>query len=63
LDFLKERARYVRLVAQINKANGINVTPITVVASIDPELLENLIEMENIDADSVDDCPNERGKD
>jgi hypothetical protein len=53
----------VRLVAQINKANGINLTPITVVASIDPELLENLIEMENIDADSVDDCPNERGKD
>jgi hypothetical protein len=32
------------------------LTPITVVASIDPELLENLIDMEEIDADSVDDC-------
>jgi hypothetical protein len=27
-----------------------------VVASVDPELLENLIDMEKIDADSVDDC-------
>jgi hypothetical protein len=42
-DFLKKRARYVRLVAQNNKADGVNVTPITVVASIDPELLENLM--------------------
>jgi hypothetical protein len=55
-DFLKKRARYLRLVAQNNKADGDNVTPITVVASIDPELLENLIDMEKIDADSVDDC-------
>jgi hypothetical protein len=54
-DFLKKRARYLRLVAQNNKADGVNVTPITVVASIDPGLLENLIDMENIDADSVDD--------
>jgi hypothetical protein len=30
-DFLMKRARYLRLVAQINKADGINVTPITVV--------------------------------
>jgi hypothetical protein len=30
--------------------------PITVVASADPELLENLIDVEMIDADSVDDC-------
>jgi hypothetical protein len=30
--------------------------PITVVASIDPEILENLIDMEKIDAYSVDDC-------
>jgi hypothetical protein len=52
-DFLKNRARYLRLVAQNNKADGVNVTPITVVASIDPELLENLIDMEKIDADSV----------
>jgi hypothetical protein len=44
-DFLKKRARYLRLVAQNNKANGVNVTPITVVASIDPELLENLIDI------------------
>jgi hypothetical protein len=42
-----------------NKADGVNVTPITVVASIDPELLENLIDMEKIDADSVDDCTGE----
>jgi hypothetical protein len=58
-DFLKKRARYLQLVAQNNKADGINVTPITVVASIDPELLENLIDMEKIDADSVDDCTDE----
>jgi hypothetical protein len=35
-DFLKKRARYLRIVAQNNKAYGVNVTPITVVASIDP---------------------------
>jgi hypothetical protein len=58
-DFLKKRARYLRLVAQSNKADGVNVTPITVVASIDPELLDNLIEMEEIDANSVDDCTDE----
>jgi hypothetical protein len=44
-DFLKMRARYLRLVAQNNTANGVNVTPSTVVASFDPELLENLIDM------------------
>jgi hypothetical protein len=33
--------------------------PITVVASIDPELLENHIDMEEIDAESVDDCTDE----
>jgi hypothetical protein len=58
-DFLKKRACYLRLMAQNNKADGVNVTPITVVASIDPELLENLIDMERIDADSVDDCTDE----
>jgi hypothetical protein len=58
-DFLKKRARYLRLVAQSNKADGVNVTPITVVASIDPELLENLIDMEKIDAESVEDCTDE----
>jgi hypothetical protein len=58
-NFLKKRARYLRLVAQNNKADGVNVTPITVVASIDPGLLENLINMESIDADSVDDCTDE----
>jgi hypothetical protein len=58
-DFLRKRARYLRLVAQKSKADGVNVTPITVVASIDPELLENLIDMEKIDADSVDDCTDE----
>jgi hypothetical protein len=58
-DFLKKRARYLRLVAQNNKADGVNVTPITVVASIDPELLENLIDMEKVDANLVDDCTDE----
>jgi hypothetical protein len=58
-DFLKKRSRYQRLVAQNNKAGGVNVTPITVVASIDPKLLENLTDMEKIDADSVDDCTDE----
>jgi hypothetical protein len=58
-NFLKKLARYLRLVAQNNKADGVNVTPITVVASIDPELLENLIDMEEIDANSVDDCTDE----
>jgi hypothetical protein len=57
--FLKKRARYLRLVVQNNKADGVNVTPITVVASIDPELLVNLIDMQEIDAESVDDCTDE----
>jgi hypothetical protein len=56
---LKKRTRYLRLVAQNNKADGVNVTPITVVASIDPELLENLNDMEKIDANSMNDCTNE----
>jgi hypothetical protein len=46
-------------VAQKNKVDGVNDTPITVVASIDPELLEKLIDMEEIDAESVDGCTNE----
>jgi hypothetical protein len=58
-DFLKKRARYLGLVAQNNKADRVNVMPITVVASIDPELLENLIDTEEIDAESVDDCTDE----
>jgi hypothetical protein len=58
-EFLKKRARYLRLVSQNNKAGGVNVTPITVVASIEPELLENLIDMEKINADSMDDCTDE----
>jgi hypothetical protein len=58
-DFLKKRARYLRLVAQNNKSDGVNITPIIVVASIDPELLENLIDMEEIDTESVDDCTDE----
>jgi hypothetical protein len=58
-DFLKKRARYLRLVAQNKKADGVNVTLITVVASIDPELLENLIDMEGIDVKSVDDSTDE----
>jgi hypothetical protein len=58
-DFLKKRARYLRLVAQNNKADGVNVTPITLVASIDPELLENLIYMEEINAKSVNNYTDE----
>jgi hypothetical protein len=58
-DFLKKRVRYLRLVAQNNKADGVNVTSFTVLASIDPELFENLIDMEKIDANSVDDCTDE----
>jgi hypothetical protein len=55
-DFLKKRAHYLRLEAQNNKSDGINVTLITVVASIDTGMLENLIDMEKVDADSVDSC-------
>jgi hypothetical protein len=35
----------LRLVAQKNMAERVNIKPITVVASIDPELLENLIDI------------------
>jgi hypothetical protein len=45
-DFLNKRARYLRLVAQNNKADGVDVTSMTVVACIEMELLENLINME-----------------
>jgi hypothetical protein len=59
-DYLNKRAHYLRLAAQNIKADGVNVTPITVVASIDPELLENLIDIKEIDAESVEDCTDER---
>jgi hypothetical protein len=59
-DFLKKRACYLRVVAQNNMADGVVVTPTTVVASIDPEILEIVFDLEKIDADSVDDCTNER---
>jgi hypothetical protein len=36
-----------------------NVTPIAVV-TIDPELIENLIDMEKIDVESDDDCTDRR---
>jgi uncharacterized membrane protein YgcG len=58
-DFLKKRARCLRLVDQNNKADVVNVTPITVVALIDPELFANLIGMEKIDADLDDDSTDE----
>jgi hypothetical protein len=58
-DFLKKQARYLRLAARNNEADGVNFTPITVVASIDPELLENVIDMEEIDAEPVHDCTDE----
>jgi hypothetical protein len=55
-QLLKKRARYLRLMAQNDKAEGVSVTLITLVAWIDPELLENLIGIGEIEADSVDDC-------
>jgi hypothetical protein len=58
-DFLKKRARYLRLMAQNNMPDGVNVTPIAVMALIDPEILKNLIDMEKIDANSVDECTDE----
>jgi hypothetical protein len=57
--FLKKRARYPRPVAQNNKVDGVNVMPITAVAVVDTELLENHVDMEKIDADSVGDCADE----
>jgi hypothetical protein len=56
---LKKRACYLQLVAQNNRADGVNAALITVVTSINPELLDNLIDMGKIDADSVDDCAGE----
>jgi hypothetical protein len=47
----EKRARYLWLIAQGNHADGIKVTPITVVDSNDPELLENLIDMAEIYAE------------
>jgi hypothetical protein len=58
-DFLKKRARYLRHLAQNNKVDGVKVMPITVMASIDPELFENHVEMDRIDADSANDCTDE----
>jgi hypothetical protein len=58
-DFLKKRARYLRLVAQNNETNRVNVTPITVVALIYPGLLENFIDMEKINENTVDNCTHE----
>jgi hypothetical protein len=43
-DILQKRARYLRLAVQNNEADGITVTPITVVALIDSEPPENLID-------------------
>jgi hypothetical protein len=54
---LSEEARYLRLFAQNNNADGLNVTPITKVALIDPELPENLIDNY---ADFVNDWTDER---
>jgi hypothetical protein len=47
-DILKKRARCLRLVTYNNKTDGVKVTPITVVTSIDPDLLQNLTDMEKI---------------
>jgi hypothetical protein len=58
-DFLMKRARHLRLPAQNSKADGVNVMPITVVAFIHPELLEKLIDVKKIDANSVHNCTDE----
>jgi hypothetical protein len=59
-DFLKMRARYLLLVKENNKAEGVNITPTTVVASLDPDLLENLACMGKIkDAECAEDCTDE----
>jgi hypothetical protein len=60
-DFLKMRARYLLLVKENNKAEGVNITPTTVVASLDPDLLENLACMGKIkDAVCAEDCTDEK---
>jgi hypothetical protein len=61
-ELLKKRARYLRLVAQNNKVDGVTVTPITVTAPIYPERLENLSDMETINADSVDNSVRTRNR-
>jgi hypothetical protein len=38
---------------------GLSRRDISITASIDPKLLENLIDMEEIDAESVEDCTDE----
>jgi hypothetical protein len=58
-DFLKKRARHLRPVALISKVDGFNVTQITVVSSIGPELLEHLIDMKNMAGNTVDDLTDE----
>jgi hypothetical protein len=58
-DYLKKRARFLRLVAQNTKANSVNFTPIAVVASFESMLLKNLIDMQVIDAESIEDCTDE----
>jgi hypothetical protein len=47
-DILKKRARCLRLVTYNNKLDGVKVTPITVITSIDPDLLQNLTDMAKI---------------
>jgi hypothetical protein len=59
LNFLKKRTRCLRLVAQSNKAGSVNVTPIIVVASIDLELHDDIIDLEKIDAISMEECTDE----
>jgi hypothetical protein len=59
-DFLKMRARYLLLVKENNKAEGVNITRTTVVASLHPDLLENLACMGKIkDAECAEDCTDE----
>jgi hypothetical protein len=59
-DFLKLRARYLLLVKEKNKADDVNITPTTVVASLDSDLLENLAAKGKIkDAKSAEECTDE----
>jgi hypothetical protein len=55
-DFLKKRARYLRIVAQNNKADGVNVNRSQWWLRLIRSCLKNLIDMEKIDENSVDDC-------
>jgi hypothetical protein len=47
-DYMKKRARYLRLVAQNNNVHRVSILLIVVVASRDLELLQNFVDMRKI---------------